>query len=352
MLLSHLTQAWDRMTPAQRHWHDCVAALMDADARSLHQLLEQDPQHAQRLLRFLYAVTTLPLRSEHTEACVRVLRAAGAQPWLVDDYDAPVVAIAAAMHARTGLDVGLPALLDTPREREEAELMGLAVARGTTRLPQVGARARARRMPNVFRALLTQYLPDTHGFDTNELEGRIRAYAPSREEARDALPLLFRLRMGEETLLTAITRSNAAWGLLCAGAMPFATPPAMEPRWGARSPVLDVLDSAVADLHARRLALAMARHRRLGGGSLLALLNDDVFLCIARDVTAADVARSPRAHYAMQLATTLHTRMSVRIFTQPSMVTSLFQECVRDGVDPSDALLRHFRTLWRAQHLQ
>jgi hypothetical protein len=69
-----------------------------------------------------------------------------------------------------------------------------------------------------------------------------------------------------------------------------------------RTPLVETFRLAVADVHERRLALAMAMHPRLGAGSPLRALEPALLEAHLRDVGIGDrMARSPALSYAVRL---------------------------------------------------
>ena len=106
--------------------------------------------------------------------------------------------------------------------------------------------------------------------------------------------------------------------------------------WGGASAVHDVLESAMADVRARQLAVAMAMHPRLGAQSLLGLLDPSLLqtrLATTRACVPPVVARSPRALHAERLYATLRARFG---FVPPLREANhfrehvhLFQDCIQ-----------------------
>ena len=360
------------METATAHLNLCFIAWRRSDVEELARLLALDASPAQWLLDKAYdGLRYLPNAAPNRQMeCVRRVLAAGGDPWAVS-YDAvcPHVVVAARLYVRGIHQTLLRVLTEAAPERfEEACMMGNATTSTGDELVALGHAARRLRKYTVLPALLFHSPMLTGRFD--ELARRVRKYAPSEEEvnapnAIGATPLHMLCGSFPSGIMDRLRRAHTGYELLCAGADPLAVDnEGQTPRdvlGEIDTPLHRILWRAEDDTRERQLALAMGRHPRLGGNSLLALVSNDVlrdFIATTRQCLPPVPRSSSRADYALRLATTLEEDYGVRVYDRVltplegchTILRSNFEVAVRMRKAIDETLLRSFRLPWLGLH--
>ena len=365
------------------HQQACADAWDEDDFEELARLLAIDPAPAQWVLNKHYGPTMLVAEADG----LRVLLAAGADPWAVsyEDQVYPVISLAA-YHFRKERGDRRPyaqLIAGAPHRHAEAGLLSeVEVTEDLARLRTLGRVAARLRFPTTLPALLTLWSPKT--FRLDELEQRVRAYAPTADataavvadgpEGATPLHLLCAALGSRYDYFGQIKAARAVVALLEAGADPCAldahgrTPrevfrmlrPITAPNGDDNSddPLPELLQAAEADVRARQLAVAMALHPRLGRGSGLGALGDDLlrgFVATTRRCcSAAPQQSTPQIDYAMALAAALEAEAGVRVALPGgglyAPIDREFRACARARAPLTPALRRRFRVLWLARH--
>lgn len=345
------------------------------DSRELSRLLAINASPAQQLLHHHYGRYRSPFDDDaagvapaQIESCVRALLAAGADPWHILYDMQSVIYRAVVMQPNPAGFCPFEVLMEvTPERHDEIVIMRTAIGACSTTIAGIGNVARTARMTTILPAIL---LSRTQSFQClNALETHIRAYAASEEEARapDAqgnTPLhLVAHKSSQACFRTQIQFAGIIHALLCAGADPFAADamghtPCPRRRRGFRAlePVCDILSAAEVDVRERQLAMAMARHPRLGSGSPLALVSDDIFrayIAPSRHCVPPTPRRGICTEYALRLAATLEADEGVNVCAevesvvmQRDLVANYFEKCVRFMTPMTPRVRQWFRLLW------
>lgn len=308
---------------------------------------------------------------------VRTLLDAGADPWLTS-YECPISIMAEKIGHRglEGKEVDFDFFLAfAPHRYVEVMLIEGAMSSPVSNVAAIGREARRLRLSTPLQSLLSSDVRTTFRFD--ELANRILAYAPSREElnaadmAFDVTPL--HLLCAQSVNFSATEPGDvryvyAAHALLCAGADPLA----IDASWhtprsimaGENELMYDLLVAAEDDTRERQLTLAMARHPRLGGASLLALLSDDIFSkCIgtSHNCVPPSPRRPPPMDYITHFTNVLAAEEGVQVYAGDIVrkknrdgcfvdMEDALKKCVKERALITPAVRQQFRLMWAGLH--